>query len=75
MADEFIKQKISRKALDEFALKYMDNSGNIHLTQYTLANGEKIFFNQADVMIKGWPEYFYLIGQTFPFHDRKQIIT
>ena len=74
MADEFIKQKISRKAIDEFALKYMDNSGNIHLTPYTLANGEKIFFNQVDATLKGRREYYYLIGQTFPFHDRKQVV-
>ena len=73
MADEFIKQKISRKAIDEFALKYMDNSGNIHLTPYTLANGEKIFFNQAHAILNGCPEFYYLVGQTFPFHDRKQV--
>lgn len=73
MADEFIKQKISRKALDEFAIKYTDKTPSEHATPYALSNGEKIFFEQADAMRKGWPEFYYLIGQTFPFRDRKQV--
>ena len=74
MADEFIKQKISRKAIYEFALKYTHENAKPHSTPYTLANGKQILFEQADAILNGWPEYYYLLGQTFPFHDRKQSI-
>lgn len=72
MADTFKKQKLSRKAIDDFALKYTHENAKPHSTPYTLANGQQILFEQADAILNGWPEYYYLIGQTFPFHDRQQ---
>jgi hypothetical protein len=73
MADSFKKRKLSRQVIDEYALKYTDTTKeHFHSTSYTLANGKEIEFLHATAAISGWPEYHYLLGQTFPFQDRKQ---
>lgn len=67
MADTFKKQKLSRKAIDEFASKYADKSAIPQLTPYTLANGDQIRFNQADAMIKRMARILLLNWSNFSF--------
>ena len=71
MTQEFIKEKLSRKAIDEIARRNMDVT-NPKAFLYTLANGERIPVSAYNIIIlnggAGEAELSYLLGQTYPYH-------
>ncbi len=65
--------RICREAIDAFVLNYTDEkypNASKKIT-YTTADGKKVNFSPADAMIKGAYEYYHLLGQTLPYHERK----
>ena len=72
MSDTTTK-RICREAIDAFVLKFTDKKYPLTAKKitYTTADGTKVNFTPADAMIKGAYEYYQLLGQTFPFHERK----
>ncbi len=66
--------RICREAIDAFVLKYTDKKYPLTAKKipYTLADGSKVNFTPADAMIKGAYEYYQLLGQTYPYHERKK---
>lgn len=64
--------RISRAAIDSFVMKYTaeKNPSSVKKIVYTTADGKKVTFTPADAMIKGAFEYYQLLGQTYPYHER-----
>lgn len=69
-----LKQKLSKKALDAFVLKYSSSNPNEKGSiQYTTTDNKVVTFVPATALARdGIQEFSYLLGQTFPFFDRKK---
>lgn len=67
----FVQRKLCRESLDAFALKY--SGEHSRKVPYTTADGKTISVVPFNIITQeGISEYRYLVGQTFPYQDRKE---
>lgn len=69
----FKKMKLSKEALDSLILKRVGqpNKANQPTSTYTLKDGRQVIYVPNTIALPAhMDEYEYLLGQTFPLHDR-----
>lgn len=65
---DFVKAKLSHRAVDAFMLKYEDKIGLQYTMEYTTCTGQKIKVSVAHALT-GIDEYLYLMRQLSAVHN------